>query len=86
MPNQAQIQEAVRTYILEQFLPGEDPENLQPTTELATSGILDSIGTLQLVAFLEERFGITVEAHEADVHNLNSVESITALVHSKESD
>ncbi|MBV8487182.1 MAG: acyl carrier protein, partial [Planctomycetaceae bacterium] len=42
--------------------------------------ILDSITTLKLVVFLEERFGITVEAHEAGVEHLDSIGQITRLV------
>jgi acyl carrier protein len=45
--------------------------------------ILDSLATLKLVAFLEERFGITLEAHEADVEHLNTICDITELVLSK---
>ena len=33
-------------------------------TPLITGGVLDSIATLKLVLFIEERFGITLEAHE----------------------
>ena len=45
-----------------------------------TTGILDSLATLKLVTFLEEKFDIAVEAHEADAENLNTLELITDLV------
>ena len=48
----------VKQYILETFLPGENPDELKETTPLISGGILDSIATLKLVMFLEERFGI----------------------------
>ena len=48
-----------------------------------TGGILDSLATLKLVSFLEEQYGITVQAHEADVEHLDTVEDIAALVRSK---
>lgn len=73
----------VKSYILEEFLPGEDPNELQPTTPLMTAGILDSISTLKLVSFLETRFQIALEAHEADADRLNSLAQIAALVDSK---
>ena len=73
----------VHDFILKEFLPGEIPSELTQETELITGGILDSISTLKLVTFLEERFGITVEAWEADVDNLDSIQRIVALVDAK---
>jgi acyl carrier protein len=77
------IRQAIHAYILRQFLPGEDPDELTDQTPLITGGILDSIRTLKLVVFLEENFGVIVEAHEAGVENLDSVEQITALIERK---
>jgi acyl carrier protein len=74
------IAQTVSDYILREFLPGEDPSELRPETPLITGGILDSISTLKLVVFLEESFGVTVEAHEAGVDHLDSVGQIAALV------
>lgn len=77
------IESTIRGFILNEFLPGEDPEELQPETPLITGGILDSISTLKLVVFLEEQFGITVEAHEAGVEHLDSIRQIVNLVAEK---
>jgi acyl carrier protein len=77
------ISESVKEYILKEFLPGEDPNELTDATPLITGGILDSLATLKLVAFLEERFSITLKAHEADVDHFNTISDITALVLSK---
>lgn len=74
------IHDTVKTYILDQFLPGEDPNELTDDTPLMTTGILDSLATLKLVTYLEEKFDISVEAHEADTENLNTLELITDLV------
>jgi acyl carrier protein len=82
-PLMDEIRQTVRSYILEQFLPGEDPAELTDATPLITGGILDSISTLKLVTFLEERFGVIVEAHEAGVEHLDSVAEIVRLVERK---
>ena len=74
------INDTVKKYILEQFLEGEDPNALTDDVPLMTSGILDSLATLKLVTFLEEKFDIAVEAHEADADNLNTLQLITDLV------
>ncbi len=73
----------VKTFILREFLEGEDPAALAPDTRLFTTGILDSIATLKLVAFLEKEFDITIEAHEADAQNLDTLDDIVRLVGSK---
>jgi acyl carrier protein len=77
------IKETLKQYIVKEFLPGEDPAALTDATPLLTSGILDSIAALNLVAFIEERYGFTLRAHEVDVENLNTIADITRLVLSK---
>ena len=78
-----QAMEILKSYILEEFLTGEDPSKLTPTTPLMTSGVLDSIATLKLIMFLEEKFGVQVEAHEADQEHLNTIEAICNLIDAK---
>jgi acyl carrier protein len=73
----------VKDYILTTFLQGEDPSNLTPSTELIRSGILDSLATLDLVAFLESKFGIELAAHDVDASNLGTLQDIDRLVKSK---
>jgi acyl carrier protein len=80
------IAKVVHQFILREFLPGEDPDELTPETALITGGILDSISTLKLVVFLEDRFGITIEAHEAGVDGLDTIRDIAALVARKRDD
>ena len=77
------IKEEIRQYILSEFLPGEKPSNLRDETPLRTSGVLDSVATLRLVSYIEERYGIEVEAHEAGVENFDSIQSIASFINSK---
>lgn len=83
MPTSDAVKQSVKSYILDEFLPGEDPANLEDTTPLITAGILDSIATLKLVSYLEKQFKITLAAHEADVDHLNTLADITSLVQAK---
>lgn len=78
-----QIQSTVKGYLLAEFLPGEDASLLTPTTPLISAGILDSIGTLKLVTYLEETFNVQIEAHEADMEHLDTLDDIARLVMSK---
>jgi acyl carrier protein len=83
MVDEQDIKAAVKTFILNEYLPGEDPAALTDTTALMTTGVLDSIALLKVVTFLESHFGITLEPHEAVVENLNTLSDIARLVMSK---
>ncbi len=77
------IKGAVSDYILKDFLPGAKRDELADSTPLITGGILDSLATLQLVHFLEEKYKIELQAFEVNVDHLNTVADIANLVHSK---
>ena len=50
---------------------------------LIENGVLTSLQTVELVMFLEERFGIVIEDEEFDEENFGSIEAISELVASK---
>ena len=74
---------SIKAYILDEFLPGENPDLLTETTPLVTGGILDSLATLKLVAFLEEKFQIKIQPHEVVADNLDTLLAIRQLVTDK---
>jgi acyl carrier protein len=78
------IEQSVKSYILETFLPGTDAAELQSDTPLVSGGILDSLATVKLVMHLEEQFKIEIAAHEATTDNLDSIALIASLVRSKQ--
>jgi len=73
----------VKAYILETYLPGENPQALTPTTPLITSGILNSLATLDLVSFLEGRYELELEASDLDYERLGTLENIARMVQAK---
>lgn len=77
------VRDAIRDYILREFLPGESAANLKDDTPLRTSGILDSMATLNLVTFLEQNFAITIEAHETGINHFDRIADIATLVAQK---
>ena len=77
------ILSSLKNYILAEFLPGEDPNELTASTPLMSGGILDSLATLRLVTFIEEQFGVQVEPHEMGTEYFDSLTEIAKLVHSK---
>lgn len=78
------VKQTIRSFILSEYLQGESPENLTDETPLRTSGILDSVATLELVSFLEERFAIQVDAHETGIEYFDRLDDIAALVRRKQ--
>lgn len=73
----------VKAYIMQEFLPDENPDELTDSTPLVSGGILDSIATMKLASFLEEHFGIALAAHDISTDNLDTLDLIAQLVHSK---
>jgi len=47
--NTEELKQAIKNYIIQEFLPGENPDNVTDDLPLISSGILDSIATLKLV-------------------------------------
>lgn len=78
------VKPAVKSFLLREFLPGEDPAALEDDTPLITGGILDSIATVKLVAFLEDRFEVEFAAHEMTVDYLDTLDDIARTVRAKQ--
>jgi acyl carrier protein len=79
----AESRESIRGYILEEFLPDEDPSVLEDSTPLISSGILDSIANAKLVTFLEDRFDVRFKPNEITAENLDTIDLIVETVERK---
>ncbi|MBK7250073.1 MAG: acyl carrier protein [Gammaproteobacteria bacterium] len=73
----------VRNYLRENFLFGEEAPRLGDEESLIGRHVLDSTGFLELVAFLESRFGVRIEDPEMTPENLDAIASIATLVQGK---
>jgi acyl carrier protein len=76
------VPDTIKTYVVENFLFGDD-SRIGPETDFLENGILDSTGVLELVGFLEEKFGIRVEDDEVVPDNMNSIEKISLYISKK---
>ena len=77
------VKDTIRDFILREYLPGESAANLTDETPLRTSGILDSMATLNLVTFIETTFGIMIDAHETGIDTFDRISDIARLVAQK---
>ena len=77
------IETEVRQYVLDKLLFGRTEVEVSGDTSFLDSGIIDSTGVLELVAFLEEKFHVKVEDEDLIPANLDSVNAVTRYVERK---
>ena len=75
-----QVVPEIRGWLRENVTGGRDVPEDEPIIE---NGVLTSLQTVELVMFLEDRFGIMVEDEELDEENFGSVNAIARLVAGK---
>lgn len=78
-----QTADAVTDFIIENFLFGVTEDAPSPNDSFLQLGYIDSTAMLELIAFVEEQFGIELEDDELVPDNLDSVSRITDLVSRK---
>jgi acyl carrier protein len=74
--------EEIRAFVVANFLFG-DAAGLVDQASFFDTGIVDSTGVLELIMFLEKRFGIKIEAEEMVPENLDSINRVVAFVTKK---
>jgi acyl carrier protein len=76
------IRTQVRQFITTNFyLPPE--QKLEDSDSLIDSGLVDSTGVLEIVVFIEEKLGVTVDDQEILPENLDSITKIASFVESR---
>ncbi|MDA8361459.1 MAG: acyl carrier protein [Gammaproteobacteria bacterium] len=74
------IKNRLRTYISDNFLMGLNGGVIGDDTSFLDAGIIDSTGVIELVSYLEENYGITVEDAEMVPENLDSMAAIERYI------
>ena len=82
MTHSEQIPQQIRTFVFHNF-PGAKKRAVNDDSPLLESGIIDSLGMLDVVAFLEQTFGIKVEDEELVPDNFASIKALTDFVMNK---
>jgi acyl carrier protein len=76
------VQADIRRYIVENILFG-DGQRLGTDTPLQEGGVLDSTGFMEIIMFVEERFGIRVADSEVIPENFNTLRALSGFVERK---
>jgi acyl carrier protein len=77
------IENEMRTFIADNFLFRDDIDQLAGDQSLLAGGLIDSTGALELVAFLESRYGFEIADAEVTPENLDTIDALVAFVASK---
>lgn len=82
MSAETEIEDEIRTYIVEELFERDERADLSPDDPLL-SGLLDSWALLQLLNFLEERYEISISHNEVVDDNFGTVRHVREFVRSK---
>jgi acyl carrier protein len=74
--------ETVRDFVVENFLFGDDGP-LKEDTSFLEEGIIDSTGILELIAFLEETYGLTIRDEEYVPENFDTLGNVARFLERK---
>lgn len=81
----AEVLGSVRKYVTENYLYMRPGFDLGDEDSLFEAGIIDSMGVMELIVFLEEGLGLAVQDEEITEDNLGSLAAIAGYVIRKRS-
>jgi acyl carrier protein len=81
--NLDEVRQKLRHFILENYLFSDDQNALKDDDSFLDGGILDSMGILELIEYLDEGLGIKVEGDELVPDNLDSIYSLIKFISAK---
>ncbi|MGW7082900.1 acyl carrier protein [Streptomyces sp. NPDC054871] len=70
----------IKKYLVEEFLLDIPADELADDYDLLANGVIDSLGLLTLVSWLEDRYRLDIDAMEIAPDNFRSVGDIEAFV------
>jgi acyl carrier protein len=77
------IEEEIARYISDEIVFESDQTKITIDEDLISSGILDSLALLRLVAFIEKRFSVTIKGDELIPDNFQTINRIKAFLEKK---
>jgi len=82
MPTSATIDEQIRSFVLRTF-PTARKSGIHNDTLLLEGGVIDSLGTLNIVEFLEHSFNITIADDDLVPENFATIDHLSAFTRKK---
>lgn len=76
------LRQELRAFLADTFVLGPEDE-LEDDTSLLRAGVIDSTGVLEVVAYLESRYGIEIGDEEIVPENMDSIQGLSRFVSSR---
>ena len=80
--NSGDVRERITSFIVREFCYGKS-DSVEPETDLMEAGILDSTKFMEMVAYVEETFGIEVDDEDLTPENFGSIAGMVRFVEGK---
>ena len=78
--------ETLVRYVSQELLDGTNGANLQADDNLLTSGLIDSLGIIRLVNFIEDSFGVQVRPEDITIENFRTVNVIAEYLQRRQAE
>ncbi|MET9919187.1 phosphopantetheine-binding protein [Streptomyces sp. NPDC059605] len=70
----------IKRFVIDEFLPDLGAHELADDHDLLSDGVIDSLGVLKLIAWVEDHFELAVGDADLDPNNFRSVAAIDAFI------
>jgi acyl carrier protein len=77
------MKQELRRFIADNFMFGMEDVQLSDEDSLVEKGLIDSTGILELVSFLEEKYGIDIDDTELVPENFDNINALVRFLDSK---
>ena len=77
-----QLRQQLKNFVIDNFLYGQ-PEAFTDDDSFLKKGFIDSTGVIELISFLQDQYGITIDDNEIIPENLDSISSLCRFVKQK---
>lgn len=79
----SEVQKSITEFVKSNFLMSSNMVKFSNDDSFMEKGIIDSTGVLEMVAFIQQTFGININDDDLIPENLDSVNNITAFIRKK---
>ncbi len=74
------MKEKIQTYILQELLGNKNGAELSTSDDILSTGMIDSLGIMQLITFIENSFEIAVPPNDMVIENFMTIDAIERYI------
>ena len=79
MPS-SQTTDRIMDFVRKTFCPRQDPASLGPSSALFSNGRIDSLGLVELLAFIQQEFGVSLDSSVGELKKLDTAANLAAHI------